>query len=76
MLELPVGMMWYPANKGSRMVCGSAKSRVQPTFGQRSVSWAGVPQNLLNAIACEKRFSLVFNPRLRRVWLTSSAIGA
>ena len=41
MFELPTGWMCSPLNVGSRNVWPSAKSRVQPTFGQTATAAFG-----------------------------------
>src|SRR5437764_10772812 len=40
----PVALMYLPLNVMLRIVCGSAKSAIQPTLGQTSISSLGTLQ--------------------------------
>ena len=65
--------MCLPLNVTSSTACGSPKSAAQPTFGQTSISSAGVPQNFEYMTDWSTRLSFVLNPRFFSVWLTISA---
>ena len=64
----PVGVVRrddvVPANVGSSTVCGSAKSRIQPTVGQTSISCFGTPQYLLYITDWSTSVKFVLKPRL------------
>ena len=72
-LTLPVALMNLPLNVMFRTVCGSAKSAIQPTFGQTSISSFGTLQYFAYIVDVSTSVSFVVKPRFFSVWLTISA---
>src|ERR1700676_4035737 len=70
---LPVALMNLPLNVMSSTVCGSAKSWIQPTLGQTSISSFGTLQYFAYIVAVSTSVNLVVKPSSLSVLLTISA---
>src|SRR5205807_10155966 len=72
-LTFPVGTIVVPLNVIFRIVCGSAKSAIQPPLGQTSMFSLGTLQYFAYIVAVSTSVIFVVKPRFFSVWLTISA---